>query len=126
MELKGKDIEKKVVELAKQGQSAARIGTALRDEHKVLDVKAATGKQVTEIIAEAGSAPALPDDLLALIRKAVLIRKHLELNKHDQPAKRGLTLTESKVLRLSKYYKGTGRVASTWNYNPKEVSYLAE
>jgi len=55
------------------------------------------------------------------MKKVLLIQTHLESNHKDQPANRGLTLTESKILRLVKYYKKTGRVAKDWNYNPKQI-----
>ena len=41
--------------------------------------------------------PEVPDDVTALIRKAVLVRKHLEENVKDQTAQRGLVITESKI-----------------------------
>ncbi len=124
--LSAKEIEKKVVELAKQGMSPSKIGNTLRDEHDTPDVKAVTGKRVAAILAEHDAAGELPEDILALIKKAVLIRKHLEDNKQDKPARRGLTLTESKIMRLTKYYKNAGKVRTDWHYNPKQASYLAE
>lgn len=120
-----KDVEKKVLALAKEGHSASQIGHALKAEG-IVDVKAVTGKRVAQILAENDLQGDLPEDLLQLVKKAVLIRKHLEENIHDEPAKRGLILTESKVLRLTKYYKKTGKVAQSWNYNPKQSRYLAE
>ncbi len=126
LKLTAKQIEELVLKLGKEGMPASRIGLALRDEHGVPDVKAVTGKRIARILADNKAQPELPEDLVALIRKAVLLRKHLESNAHDEPAKRGLTLTESKVLRLTRHYKKTGRVKASWNYNPKEASYLAE
>ena len=51
---------------------------------------------------------------------------HLLENKKDMPAKRGLQLTESKILRLVKYYKKTGRIDSNWNYNPNQIKMYIE
>ena len=65
-----------------------------------------------------------PEDLTALIKKSIEIRKHLETNRKDEPAKRGLMLTESKINRLVKYYKSTGVLAKEWKYDPKKVKLL--
>ena len=52
-----------------------------------------------------GLAPALPEDLYHLIKKAVNIRKHLERNRKDTDSKFRLILVESRVHRLARYYK---------------------
>ena len=124
--LKEKEIESIIQKLARERHSPSEIGLILRDQYGIPDVKAVLGKRLTKVLGEKGQAPKLPEDLVALIKKAVLIRKHLEENHKDEPAKRGLTLTESKIFRLTKYYKSTGKVPATWNYNPKEAGYLAE
>jgi len=68
----------------------------------------------------------LPEDLLALIKKDILIKKHLESNKKDMPAKRGIELTESKIRRLVNYYKKTGKINKDWKYDPKNLRLLIE
>jgi small subunit ribosomal protein S15 len=60
------------------------------------------------------------------MRKAVLIRKHLEENKQDMPGKRGLQLTESKINRLAKYYKETGKLDTAWKYDPERIKLQVE
>merc|ERR1712224_299071 len=52
-----------------------------------------------------GLAPALPEDLYCLIKKAVAVRKHLEKNRKDKDSKFRLILIESRIHRLSRYYK---------------------
>ena len=59
----------------------------------------------------------LPEDLLALIGKASDINKHLLKNKQDQPARRGLTLTRSKIKRLADYYKKSNKLPKDWKSN---------
>ena len=54
----------------------------------------------------------------------ILISKHLENNKKDVPAKRGLELTESKIHRLSKYYKKIGRIPKDWKYDRSKAKLL--
>ena len=56
-----------------------------------------------------------------LIKKAFIIRKHMESNKQDTTALRGLQLTESKVKRLGKYYKKSGKIPVDWKYDPKTI-----
>lgn len=122
--------EKKIVEhiktLTKEGKTPSKIGAILRDEHNTPDVKASTGKTITEHLATADLQPEYPEDITALMRKSILIRKHLQANGKDETAKRGLKLTESKVMRLAKYYKSTGRMEKGWKYNPANFTYLAE
>jgi small subunit ribosomal protein S15 len=48
--LKKKEIETLIVELAKQRNSSAKIGTILRDKYGVPDVRTATGKSVAQIM----------------------------------------------------------------------------
>ncbi len=123
---KPKEVEMLVVKYAKEGKSMSRIGLHLRDEYGVPSVKLVAGKSIRQILEEKKLLPELPDDLLALMRKAVLIRKHQEENRQDMPAKRGLQLTESKIFRLVKYYKGTGRLPATWKYDPAKIKLQVE
>src|SRR6056297_3431357 len=100
-----KEIELLVVKYAKEGKTASQIGLYLRDEYGIPDVKLLTKKSITKILEEKKLAKKLPEDLTALLKKVVAIKEHLINNKKDQPAKRGLQLTESKILRLVKYYR---------------------
>jgi len=104
------EIEQRVVELAEQGHDPSRIGMKLRDEGvtgtPIPDVKAATGKKVTEILEEHDAAPDLPEDLRNLIERAVRLRAHMEENPQDHQNKRALQNAESKVRRLVSYYRG--------------------
>jgi small subunit ribosomal protein S15 len=61
---------------------------------------------------------------MALIKRAVMIRKHIEENHKDMTGKRGLQLTESKIKRLVKYYKRTGVLDKTWKYDPEKVKLI--
>lgn len=121
-----KEIELLVVKYAKEGKAPSQIGIYLRDEYGIPDVKLLTGKTITAILAEKGHEKQFPEDLQALFKKVLAVQEHLELNHKDQPAKRGLTLTQSKILRLVKYYKRVGRLDSTWNYNPKQIRMYIE
>jgi small subunit ribosomal protein S15 len=104
------DIEERVVELADQGHDPSVIGMKLRDEGvtgtPVPDVKLATGKKVTEILAEHDAAPDLPEDLHSLMERAIRLREHMQENQQDHQNKRALQNTEAKIRRLVDYYRG--------------------
>ena len=123
---KAKEVELLVVKYAKEGKSASEIGIRLRDAYGIPDVKLVTKKTITKILEEKSLTKDIPEDLLALIKRSIMIRKHLETNKHDEPAKRGLILTDSKIARLIKYYKKSGKLASDWKFDPKRASFYLE
>ena len=52
-----------------------------------------------------GLAPDIPEDLYYMIKKAVVMRKHLEVNRKDKDGKFRLILVESRIHRLARYYK---------------------
>jgi small subunit ribosomal protein S15 len=96
----------------------------LRDIYGVPDVKAVTGKKLSKILAENKLASEIPEDLQNLIKKAVNLRKHLEKNKRDKHNTRGLQLIESKIRRLSKHYKASGKLPGDWRYEPEKAKLL--
>ncbi len=116
-----KEIELLVVKYAKEGKTSSQIGIILRDEYGIPDVKLITKKSITRTMSDKKLSKKLPEDLIALLKKILLIQEHLKENKKDQPARRGLTLTQSKILRLIKYYKSVGRIEKDWNYDPKQI-----
>ena len=121
---KANEVELLIGKLAKEGKSSSEIGTILRDTYGVPDVRTLCKKKISDILKEKNIAPELPDDLMALIRKSVAIRKHRDTNKKDQTAKRGLLLTESLIKRLTKHYKRTGKVASGWKFDPEHAGFF--
>ena len=121
-----KEIELLVVKLAKQGLSPAKIGLTLRDSYGIPSVKLVCKKSITQIIKDHNLLPELPEDLLALMKKYVKVRKHFDENKQDLTAKRGLQLTESKIRRLVKYYKNSGRLPKDWKFDVKRVRLYTE
>ncbi len=120
------EIEDIVSKLAKEGKNSAEIGLVLRDQYGIPSVKAVTSKSVYGIMKEKGNASDLPEDMLNLLRNAVKLRAHLERNKHDKYCKRGLELTESKIRRLAKYYKGTEALPKKWQYDPEKAKLLVK
>lgn len=123
---KAKEAELLIGKIAKEGKTASRIGVVLRDTYGIPSVKLLTGKSITQIMKEKEVSSNVPEDLMALIRKNILIKKHIESNRQDQTAKRGLGLTESYIRRLVKYYKRTKKLAPDWKYDPAKVKLLLE
>ena len=115
------EIEQLIIKLAKSGNQSAKIGGILRDSYGVPGVKDITGKRIAKIIADNKLNPKLPEEITNLMKRYLLITKHIEVNKQDMTAKRGLLITESKIRRLTKYYKRKGVLSEGWHYN-KEIS----
>ncbi|MBS3793579.1 MAG: 30S ribosomal protein S15 [Candidatus Thorarchaeota archaeon] len=117
-------VEDKIIELAKAGNSPSMIGVILRDQYGIPLVKVITGKKITEILEQHDLTHDVPEDLWNLIAKAASIHRHLEDNKRDNVAKRNLQLTESKIHRLTKYYKKKRVLPSDWKYSPEKAAVL--
>lgn len=123
---KPKEVEMLIVKLAKEGHTASKIGTILRDTYGIPDIRILCKKKISKIMQEKDIKRELPEDLSALIKKAVVIIKHLEENKKDEVAHRGLILTESKIKKLAKYYKKNGKLPSEWKYEPERAGFFME
>ena len=123
---KGKEVEKLIQKFAKAGKSTSEIGVILRDSYGINSVKAVAGKKITAILEESKISKELPEDILALIRKLIGVKQHLEKNKQDQTAKRGLLLTTSKIRRLTSYYKKSKRLAADWELDMDRLKIYLE
>ncbi len=117
VEMKAEDIEKKVVELYNEGYEPSMIGIILRDRYGVPSVREITGKKIVEILKENGIQIKYPEDLKALIKKAINLKRHVEVHKKDFHNIRGLQLIEAKILRLANYYKERGVLPADWKYD---------
>ena len=111
------EIEELIVKLAADGNTSAKIGLILRDQHGVPDVKLATGKSITAIMKEKDVMQKLPEDFAALLKKVIGLNAYLKVNPRDIHNKRNLHLLEAKIRRLERYYKGTGVIPDTWKYS---------
>ncbi len=118
------EVEALILKLAKEGKTPSQIGLVLRDTYGIPDVKATTHKKILGILKEKNMASKLPEDLVALLRRVIALQKHMQANKQDMTALRGTQLTESKILRLVKYYKKTGILPATWKYERENVQLL--
>lgn len=124
--LNPREIETRIIELAKNEKSTSEIGMILRDQYAVPDVKIATDKKITQILENNNIKFEIPEDLRNLIRTALKLRKHLDANKKDLKNKRNLQLTESKIRRLTKYYHANQRLPKGWKYSPAQAKLMFE
>ena len=124
VERSAEEVETLVVKLARKGLSKSLIGIILRDSYGIPLVKVVTGKKISQIVEENEIEETLPEDLTNLVKKALIIRKHLEENHKDLEAKKGLNRTESKIYRLLRYYKDTNILPMDFKYDPEKIRTL--
>ena len=116
---KKSSVERIIIKLKKEGNDSAKIGLVLRDVHGIPCVRDICGKKISKILKENKLEGDLPEDMYTLLKKVVLIKKHIIANKHDKYAKRGLAITESKIRRLENTIRGktycllTGNISRT-------------
>jgi small subunit ribosomal protein S15 len=120
------EIVQMVIKFGKEGMPTTKVGMVLRDQYAVPDVKLATGKTILEIFMENDLTPKLPEDLVALMRRAISLNVHVVANKKDNANHRGLQLIEAKIRRLVKYYKRQGLLTPEWQYSLKNAELLIE
>ena len=125
-DLKNDEIEKIIVKLRKDGLQQAQIGLVLRDQYGIPSTKGVTGKSILKILEEHKANPEIPQDLLNLLKKAVLLNKHMKTNKKDSISKRGLELLESKIRRLGKYYVKTKKLPADWKYSYQDAQLIVQ
>jgi small subunit ribosomal protein S13e len=124
LKVSAQDVAERIVKLAKKGLYPSQIGVLLRDTAGVTQVRGVTGSKILRILKKNGIAPAIPEDLYHLIKKAVAVRKHLERSRKDKDSKFRLILIESRIHRLTRYYKRTEKLPVTWKYTSATASTL--
>ena len=121
------EVTKIVVELGKAGHTTAVIGTIMRDQHAVPDVRLVTGKRIGAILAEHDIGGSYPEDMMNLMRQAVRIIEHLGGGNHkDLHNKRSLEITEAKIRKLASYYISEGKLPMDWRYKRDELRLMVE
>jgi len=123
---KPKEVELLIAKFAKAGKPASQIGLILRDTYGIPDVKKVLGKKITKLLGEQKIKPKLPEDLTSLIKRSIALRKHIKGNHKDEPARRGLILTESKIGRLVKYYKKNKVLPKEWKFDRSKAELFVE
>jgi small subunit ribosomal protein S15 len=115
-----------ITNLANAGHTAAEIGTMLRDQYGIPDIKKLTGKKIEGVLEENKLLPEIPQDMLNLIKRAAKLEKHMKENNKDYTAKRGLQLAVSKIRRLQKYYLKKGKLPKGWRYSSEVGALLVK
>ncbi|MEM3781871.1 MAG: 30S ribosomal protein S15 [Candidatus Micrarchaeaceae archaeon] len=123
-EEKKKEVEALIGDYFKQGLSPAQIGQVLKDKHGVKYVKPILGMRLSEYMANQSMQRQLPADMLDLMRRAVRMRAHIARNHSDVHNKVRLVRVESKIWRLSKYYKHEGILPKDWHYDPEQAALI--
>jgi len=111
------ELTEKILSMRKEGLAKALIGQNLRDDEGVPSIKRILGKSITEILRQEGEKEPVPEDLGNLLKKKERIQDHLEQHPKDNDSKKGLVRTDSKIRRLTKYYKREGILAQNWQPN---------
>lgn len=100
--MKPAELEKIVVELAKQGETPAKIGVILRDKYGVPKAKL-LGKKISKILKE--NKIEVKSEKNVLLKKIKVLEQHREKHKHDYTASCSLSKkiwTVNKIERLEK------------------------
>ena len=108
------EVKTEIIRLAHRGYTCASIGTILRDQYAVGCCEDILGMSLLVFMRENACAPAIPDDLNALVERANNIRQHLFLNNRDKDAKYRLNLINSRLHRLVRYYKQKSLIPGSW------------
>ena len=116
------EVKALIIKLAREGKSVSVIGNELRDVYGIPLVKPIVGYGIQRVLREAGLAPRIPEDLYNLMKKTARLRRHLDRNRKDFSNKRVLLLAESKIYRLTKYYKRRGVLPPDWNYRSEIIT----
>ncbi|VVB77433.1 30S ribosomal protein S15 [uncultured archaeon] len=117
-------VEEAILNYSKQGMNSAQIGQSVKTDLGAGYLKPVLGKRLSQFLIEKGIKKELPDDIMSLMQKAVGMRKHLAANKRDVYGRIRLMRVESKIWRLSKYYRNTGRLPVEWKYNPEQAALM--
>jgi small subunit ribosomal protein S15 len=102
------------------------IGMILRDKHGVPAARLVTGERISKTISRLNEGSNYPEDLMSLMRRALRLIDHLSQNGKDLHNSRQLELCESKIRRLSKYYKRTKQLDSDWTYKRDQLRLMVE
>lgn len=94
------ELEKIVIDLAKQGNSPAKIGVILRDKHTIPKAKL-LGKKITKILIDNNISYIKDKDIAA--KKIEKLKAHLEKQKSDYCAKKSLAKNLWLLHSLNKY-----------------------
>lgn len=111
------ELDQLIVKLKSEGLTKSKLGMVLRDQYGIPKVKEIRGARVSKVLESKGIKDQVPEDLAALLEKAINLNKHLGSNPKDLKNRRGLELVEAKIKRLSDYYKRKSKLPAGWSYS---------
>ena len=120
------EVVEQAVKLSKGGLSGAQVGGMLRDSYGVPSVRAITGERMSPLLRSSGIQPDLPEDLQALLKRVVHLQQHLATHPKDNANRRGLSLIESRIRRLARYYRHRKVLPETWHYSATTAALQVE
>lgn len=124
--MKKADIEEAILKMAREGVPPAKIGLILRDQHAVANLRGVLGMSLKAFLKKGKVLGEYPEDLLALIRKAMRMAGHGKASKNDVHNSVKLTHVESKIQRLVKYYSSKGMLPAGWKYDREKAALLVK
>jgi small subunit ribosomal protein S15 len=89
IKLSAKELESLIIDLVKNGNSPAKIGLILRDQHGIPNVKSVLNKRLLKVIKE--HKLKYPTEKEFMQNDIDTLKVHIKKNKHDYPASRSLT-----------------------------------
>ncbi len=111
------EVERLVTNKYNQGLTKSQIGLVLRDQYGIPSVRELIKKNVSKLLIERGVKEPLPEDLIALYRKAVKMHMHLQKEKKDKKSKRSFVILENRIKKLIKYYKENDVMPKDYEYS---------
>jgi small subunit ribosomal protein S15 len=120
------DAKTLILGYAKQNMHPAMMGQVLKEKNNVPYIRQMFGKRLVEMLEQEGFKRELPVDMLDLIKKAVNMREHIAANHNDAHNRLRLIRIESKIWRLTKYYKRRKTLPADWKYEPEKAALLVK
>ena len=114
---KQEEVEQLVINKYQKGLTKSEIGTVLRDQYGIPSIKELTKKNVSKILKAREINEQLPEELVALYKKAVKLHRHVEKQRKDKHSIRSLVVLENRIKRLIKYYKQKKVLPKNYEYS---------
>jgi len=95
-----KEAEKLIVDMAKQGATAEKIGLALKKNHGIKDFSKEYGKKISHVLKKNNLY--ISPDKKNLGDQTEKLKKHLIKHRLDRPTRRILLIQEAKLRKLVK------------------------
>ncbi len=111
------EVEKMILNKYQKGLTKSEIGLVLRDQYGIPSIKDLTKSNIGKILKNRDIKEDLPEDLIALYKKAVKLHMHLNKEKKDKKSKRSLVVLENRIKSLINYYKRKKTLPKSYEYS---------